>query len=413
MLRLMCVIGCLALAACTAAPQPEHTAKAGRLPVILISLDGFRPDYLHKGQTPNLDLLGEQGLLADGMHSSFPSITFPNHYTLVTGLRPDEHGVVGNLMDDPTITGDTHFSLSKHEAVTDARWWNEAEPAWVTAKKQGLRTATMFWPGSEAPIHDVRPDDWRRFDVQVPATDRVDQVLDWLERPAARRPDFVTLYFENADEAGHEFGPDIRRVAPALGTIDNAIGRLMLGLRDAHLDANIIVVSDHGMAATSAARIIQLNSVVPTGSVHIVSDGAYAGINPRPGYESQLAQALSRPTPHMACWPKDQIPARFHFGRNPRVPAWLCLADIGWTISHDGIVPKIADGGTHGYDNMAPEMTATFIAHGPAFRPGTHIAAFDNVDVYPLVMHLLGAQPLPNDGTLAPFEAALVPQTGH
>ena len=390
----------------TAQEAPVATAQAQKAPVILVSIDGFKPTYLQRGVTPTLNALADKGVLADVMHPSFPSITFPNHYTLVTGLRPDHHGIVGNNMDDPTMP-DQHFSLGNHTAVVDRRWWDQAEPVWVTAEKHGVHAATMFWPGTEADIHGVRPTDWRTFDGKLPPAQRVDVLLGWMDKPAAERAGFFTLYFDDVDHAGHEFGPDTPQVTEAVGKVDQAMSRLVAGLTARHINANIVVVSDHGMASTSADRVIYLNKLVDTSRLKVITSGTYAGIEPAPGQASLVSQALVKKHAHMECWNKWDIPARYEYGHNPRVPSIVCLADVGWLIfaAED---PKIhANGGAHGYDQMSQEMGALFIAHGPAFKEHMTLPAFDNVDVYPLLMKLIDVPALPSDGHLASTAAAL------
>lgn len=386
-------------AANTTATAPAALSYRAPLaaPVILVSIDGFRPDYLKRGVSPTLNALASQGVLADVMRPSFPSITFPNHYTLVTGLRPDRHGIVGNTMVDAAIPG-VKFTLSNRDAVTDRRWWDQAEPVWVTAEKNGVRSATMFWPGSEAAIHGVRPSEWRMFDGKVTPDQRVDTLLGWLDKPAAERPSMLTLYFDDVDHAGHDDGPDSQMVTEAVAHVDRALARLMAGLKARQIEANLVIVSDHGMAATSAQRTIVLDQLVPASSFRMVNSGTYAAFEAVPGKEAELEAALLKPHAHMQCWKKAQIPARFEFGRNPRVPSYLCLAETGWLIFADQNPKNRSNGGAHGYDNLAPEMGALFIAHGPAFRPAARLQSLDNVDVYPLLMRLIQVPALASDG---------------
>ena len=192
-----------ALAAC--APPTRTAPPPADTPLLLISIDGFRASYFELGLTPNLERLAGDGVRAQWMTPSYPSLTFPNHYTLVTGLRPDHHGVIHNSMSDAAIG---KFKVADREAVGDTRWWNGGEPIWIGAKKAGLRSATLFWPGSEAPIHGLRPDRWRPFDAKVDEDARVDEVLGWLGEPADTRPHVATLYFDALDHEGHEHGPD-------------------------------------------------------------------------------------------------------------------------------------------------------------------------------------------------------------
>jgi len=391
----------LALVAGTVAAQPAH-------PVILVSMDGFRPDYLARGVTPNLNRLAAAGARAVAMRPSFPSITFPNHYTLVTGMRPDHHGIVDNTMIDKAVS-DRRFTLSNAEAVVDRRWWDQAEPVWVTAERHGIRTGTMFWPGSEAAIHGVRPTVAPRFDGKLPADARVDMLLSWLDRPAGQRFGFMTLYFDDVDHAGHTFGPAAPQTTEAVALVDQAIGRLLEGLASRHIDANLVIVSDHGMVDVSSERVLPLYRALPPDSYEEVTSGPYAAINPSsPDKEEALAAALAMPLAHMQCWRKQEIPARLAYGRNARVPAFLCLAEPGWSIVFSEKSAAKVKGGKHGYDNAAPDMAATFIAAGPAFKPGVVLPAFDNVDVYPLLMRLLDVAPLPSDGDITPLLPALV-----
>lgn len=414
--RIVALAAAFALPACTtaqsvpvaspAAAAPAVSAPAERrAPVtILVSIDGFRADYLERGVTPNLVALAQSGISA-AMRPSFPSITFPNHWTLVTGLRPDRSGIVGNKMEDPRKPG-VVFTM----ATDDPFWWTESEPLWVTAERAGIRTATMFWPGSNVDWQGTRPTDWQQFNGAVSDRQRVDAIIDWLRRPADTRPQFLTLYFDEVDHAGHEFGPDHARTTEAVATVDKAIGRLRDGLAALGQPANLVIVADHGMAGLSADRVIPLYRSPAFADMHVVTDGPYAGVDPLPGKEAAVAAALLRPDPHMQCWRKAEIPARLAYGHNPRVPAFICLAQVGWWIQ--GMAPRpdrpFMLGGAHGYDNEAPEMRALFIATGPAIRPAGSIATFDNVDIAPLLRDLIG---LPAgtglDGDDAPFRAAL------
>ena len=393
------VLALLAPPALAQAPKPAPLT-------ILVSLDGFRADYLQRGVTPNISALAADGVRAVAMRPSYPSLTFPNHYTLVTGLRPDHHGIVNNTMVDLKKPG-VVFTMAKHDIESDPFWWDGAEPLWVTAENQGVRTATMFWPGSDAPIRGVQPHDWKLFDKDFVADARVDQVLDWLKRPAAERPRFVTLYLNQVDSIGHSDGPDSRELNEALKETDGSVGRLVAGLKALGLfdQADLIVVADHGMAAISHDRVIALDDIMPHAQYRAVSVGAEAGIIATPAAEAELL----KPHPHMSCWRKAEMPARFHYGQNPRVPPDVCLAETGWLILPFLGARQRIQGGTHGYDPDDPTMAALFVAHGPAFRKGAVQPAFDNVDVYPLLAKLIGVKPQPNDGHLADLAPSLIP----
>ena len=379
-------------------------AAADRPPLILVSIDGFRADYLDRGVSPKLSALAAGGVRAERMIPSFPSITFPNHYTLVTGLYPDHHGVVNNTFEDPKLAGVFKMS-SKEEA-----WWDEATPIWVTAERQGMPTATMFWPGSEVAIHGVRPQHWEPFNAAVSVNERVDKVLGWLDLPKAQRPGFLTLYFDLVDTNGHLFGPDSPQINLAIAKVDGAIGRLTDGLKARGITANLIIVADHGMAAVAPERTLVLDDVIDPKAVHIVFDDAVSGIDIPATPEGQAARrALITPHEHMTCWNKADIPARFHYGANPRVPDVICAAEVGWLIeTREGLARRhFPLRGEHGYDNQDPRMGALFIASGPAFKTGLTIKPFANVDVYPLMTRVLGLKPEPNDGRLSEISAAL------
>jgi len=370
---------------------------------ILVSIDGFRADYLQRGLTPNLSALAGQGISAS-MRPSFPSKTFPNHYAIVTGLRPDRNGIVGNKMEDPRRPGET-FTMKNDE---DPFWWSEAEPIWAGAEKAGIRSASLFWPGSVIAYDGIRPEDWFPFDENVTMTQRVDTTLDWARRPAAIRPRFVALYFDTVDTAGHRHGPDSPELNQALHDVDIQIGRLRGGLAELKQPANIVIVADHGMAATSPDRVVMLHDIAAPADYHVVDEGPVALIDPLPGHEAALAASLLRPIAHAHCLRKQDLPERLHYGHNPRVAAFVCEADMGWLLL-DKISEKWGvDAGSHGYDNQAPEMQALFIAAGPDIAAKGTIPTFDNVDVYALLRDLLRMPAKPDvDGTDAPFLRAL------
>lgn len=409
------------LSACAVpVPLPLNTvstaAREERAPVtILISIDGFRPDYLDRGATPELSALAAAGA-SGAMRPSAPSVTFPNHWTLVTGLRPDRHGIVANSFEDARRPGQT-FTM----ASDDPFWWNDAEPIWVTAERAGVRTATVSWPGSNVAwggtattgahrriTGGVRPRDWHQYNEAVSDGQRVDAAIDWLRRPAATRPRFVTLYFDRVDTAGHEHGPDAPETTAAVAQVDAAIGRLRRELAAMGQPANLVIVADHGMAETRVERTIRLDRILGAGDYRLVFGGAVVGIEPVAGRETKVAAALLRPHDGMTCYRKAALPAALGYGRNARVPSFVCTVEVG-RVAYDK--PPRADqpriGGAHGYDPAHPTMRALFLASGPAFRPGVKLAPFDNTAVAPLLRELLG---LPAgtglDGTAVPFEGA-------
>ena len=408
--RLFAALLAAGLQACVTQPleAPKTVAvapaEARKAVTILISIDGFKPDYLARGVTPNLNALADAGISA-AMRPSFPSITFPNHWTIVTGLRPDRNGIVGNKIEDPGHPGMT-FNMQSEEPF----WWAQAEPIWITAEKAGIHSATMFWPGANVAFDGKRPQDWQQYGHEVSNRQRVDAIIDWLRRPADTRPAFFTLYFDAVDSAGHANGPDSPKTTAVVGEVDAAIGRLRSELTALGQPANFVIVADHGMAAISPDRVVRLDQNLPEGSYRFVVSGPYAGIEPMPGKEAALAAAIAKPVPHAQCWPKAQMPVALHYGRNPRVPAFVCLAETGWLILDKPPAADMADKyrGAHGFDPTDPQMAALFIASGPAIKPAGKIAGFDNVDVAPLLRDLLGLPAGKDlDGSDAPFRGAL------
>ena len=409
MTRLSSALLLLFLAAC--AGVPAAAAESPRA-LLLISLDGTHPAFLGRGDTPHLDRLAREGVQAQWMTPSYPSLTFPNHYTLVTGLRPDHHGIVHNTMQDPVLG---RFWLSNREAVGDGRWWG-GEPLWVGAERAGLATATLSWPGSEAAVQGVRPTRWTLFDAQRPIAERVDTVAGWLSEPAATRPRLVTLYFEHVDSAGHNHGPDSDQVRQALREVDAGIGELLSRLDQAGVleSTDIVVVSDHGMARVDEGHVVVIEDMVDPQWVELVSSGQVVGFNPRPGHLEQAEAALLGRHAHYQCWHKSGLPARWHYGSHPRIPAIVCQMDVGWDAVPRQYLERRPAGtrGSHGFDPAEPAMRAIFIARGPSFRQGATLPAFDNVDVYPLLARLLGIPAAPNDGdpgTLLPALRQLSP----
>jgi predicted AlkP superfamily pyrophosphatase or phosphodiesterase len=403
---ILLVIVAALLAGCAAGPA-RHGPYA---PLILISFDGYRADYIERGFSPNLEALARDGVHAAAMRPAFPTLTFPNHYAIVTGLYPDHSGIVHNRIRDP-VSG-KRFVYSNPKTNWEPFWWLGV-PLWVGIERAGRHAATMFWPGSDVAIDGVRPQHWRAFDAAVTPDERVRQVLGWLDLPAAQRPDFVTLYFEQVDHAGHHGGPGSAEVNAALREVDAALGQLLAGLEQRGLadTANLVIVSDHGQAPAGADRVIVLDDVVDPADIVLDYTGVLAGFAARAGREAQVENAVLSKHEHMRCWRKGELPARLHYGTSPRIPPLLCLADDGWQIFTRQFMAKpdvYISRGEHGYDNADPNMRALFVAHGPAFRHGLEVAEFDNVDVYPLLAHVLHIQPAANDGDYDAVKSMLV-----
>ncbi len=372
--------------------------------VILISLDGFRFDYLNKYKPKTLSKLAKDGVRAKWMIPSFPTKTFPNHYTIATGLYPEHHGIIENNIYD----FDTVFSLGKREEVQNSRWWL-GEPIWVTAEKQGQKAGAFFFPGTEAEIAGFRPTFWNTYDGKIPNKTRVETILGWLDLPVAERPTIYTLYFSDTDDAGHQSSPDSPELAEAIKKVDSDLKILYDGLktRGVNKKVNIIIVSDHGMAPVKAENSVLLDEIFDfEDTERILWTGEIVQIFPKDGKEDLIMSKL-KDTQHVTCWRKSGIPARLNYDKSPRIAPVVCSAEEGWYMTSNERLErdKKREGwgqkrGAHGYDNKYQSMQATFIAHGAAFKKGKVVEPFENIEVYNLMCKILNLKPAKNDGNL-------------
>lgn len=372
--------------------------------VILISLDGFRYDYLDKYRPETLGMLARKGVRARWMIPSFPTKTFPNHYTVATGLYPANHGIIENNIYDAGF--DAVFGLHLREEVQNARWWG-GEPIWVTAERQGQRAAAFFFPGTEAAVKGVRPTFWKEYDGRIPNEERVDQILKWLDLPAAERPTVFTLYFSDTDDAGHQFSPDSPELERAVEKVDSDLRRLFDGLKKRGIEnrVNLIITSDHGMATVEAEKYVLLDDYFELVlAERILWTGEFVQIFPKSGAEDEIMSGLEK-IENASCWRKADIPERFKYRNNPRIAPIVCSADVGWYLTGKERLEELKKRpdwpqkrGAHGYDNQAELMRATFIAHGPAFKKGLVVEPFENIHVYNLMCRILNLAPAPNDG---------------
>jgi predicted AlkP superfamily pyrophosphatase or phosphodiesterase len=311
-------------------------------------------------------------------------------------------------MRDPRLGA---FSLSNREAIGNGAWWG-GEPVWVSAEKAGLPTATLFWPGSEAAIQGVRPTRWKPYDETMPVTARVDTVLAWLSEPETTRPRFATLYVETLDDAGHSHGPDSVEMGSALREVDAAMGRLLDGLASRALldEVNLIVTSDHGMAPVVPGNTVAIEEMVDSKDAAVVSTGQSVGFSPLAGREREAYAKLLGKHRQYDCWRKSELPERWHYGRHPRVPEIVCQMHEGWDAAPRATLAKRPPGvtrGSHGFDPALTSMRTIFIARGPSLRSGLVVPAIENVDVYPLLMSLLGLEPAAHDGNPRALAPAL------
>lgn len=381
--------------------------------VLLISLDGFRYDYLAKYAPANLNSLARTGERARWMIPSFPSKTFPNHYTIATGLYPQNHGIVENNIYDPGF--DAVFMLSDRGEIEKSRWWL-GEPIWVTAEKQGQKTASVFYPGTEGEIAGSRPSYWKAYDKELSNTVRVDTILSWLDLPVDQRPTFLALYFSDTDDAGHAFGPISRETKKAVLKVDQELGRLIMGLkaREIFTQINLIIVSDHGMTTVNWNNAILLDKFDPKLAKRVFWTREIVSIFPRDGKEDEIYQSLKRKLPPQArVYRKAEMPARFHYSQSPRIAPLLVLPAEGWILTNSRAFAEMVKDktkrpkGGHGYDNRLPSMRAIFIAHGEAFKKGKIVEAFENIQVYNIMTKILGLKPARNDGNYVAAKAVL------
>jgi predicted AlkP superfamily pyrophosphatase or phosphodiesterase len=370
--------------------RPEHLAKPS---LLLVSFDGFRADYLDRLTLPNFRRVIARGVRAEALRPVFPAITFPNHYSLVTGLYPGHHGIVENSFFDPARNA--AYSFRNEATVTDGTWYG-GEPIWVTGESQGMVTACFFWPGSEA---GVRPTFWNKYDGTVSNANRVAAVLDWLRLPDTRRPHLITLYFSDIDSASHRGpvgGPDVEKAVIAM---DAALGTLLDGIEALPNRDRVILLltSDHGMADTSAAQTVQLSSVVDTSNIRPSFSGPVTGLHVSGGPENaeRVRDRLNAKLTHGHAYLRQDLPERYHLRETPRAGDVIVVMDEGWTMATSIINRGLIQNtwGEHGWAPDVASMRAIFLIAGPGIRKGVTIPEVENVDVYPLMTELLGLKP--------------------
>ncbi|HPD95829.1 MAG TPA: ectonucleotide pyrophosphatase/phosphodiesterase [Tenuifilaceae bacterium] len=365
--------------------------------VILISLDAFRWDYNTIYQTPTLNDIASKGVKAKSLISCYPSKTFPNHYSIATGLHPDHHGIVNNSFYDKDLG---YFRLGDRKSVENGNFY-KGEPIWVTAEKQGKKTASYYWVGSEAPIEGIQPTYWKRYDQNIPFVNRIDTVISWLSLPENKRPRLITFYYHEPDMISHKYGPVSDQTKEVVEQLDSLLGVFITRLQALPIanKINIIVVSDHGMTETSSERVINLSNYVSKDWFQYISGGnPVYSLQPKKENYNEALEKL-KTIKHLNVWKRNEIPKRYVYGTNPRINDLLLEPELGWSLSWTDNVQRY-DGGTHGYDNMQPDMQGIFYAMGPAFKSGYEHDSFQNIDIYPLIARILGLKPAKVDGNL-------------
>ncbi len=373
-------------------------AAAGEY-VVMLSMDGFRWDYAQRVPTPNLDRIAASGVVAEYVKPAFPSNTFPNHYTIATGLYPDNHGIVNNSFYCPQM--DMTYRMRDREAVENGDFY-DGEPIWVTAENQGVTSASYFWVGSEAPIKGVQPTYWKEYDTSISFGDRIDTVAYWLQLPEEIRPGLITFYFNEPDGQGHRTGPESREIDMLVMELDSLIGVFIGKMEQLPVadKINIIVTSDHGMTQRSPGRYINLEDYIDREWVDI-----WFGGNPMMMWRAaenmtDTIYSILSEVENMNIWRTGELPERLNFGHNPRTLDLVLLAANGWNIGWGEEFGQSLSGGGHGWDNEKKDMHTIFYAMGPAFKEGHRHSAFELVDIYPLIAHIIGLRPAETDGRI-------------
>ncbi|MGI4855282.1 MAG: ectonucleotide pyrophosphatase/phosphodiesterase [Janthinobacterium lividum] len=381
-------------------PNNAHALKQHY--VVLVSLDGFRYDYPQEHGAPNITALAQAGANApNGMLPSYPSLTFPNHWTLVTGLRPEHHGIVRNSFYDPQRRETYSY---KDSALNGDGTWYGGTPLWSLAEQQGMRAASFFWPGSEAEVAGERPDDYVHFLDTLPDEKRIDQVLAWLALPPAQRPHLITLYYSNTDHAGHYHGPDSAETREAVHHVDALVGELRKRLDATGLPVDMIVLADHGMVRIDP-EWIQLDRFADLSHTKVQEWLLYPDSEAET--EKVYAQFRAHPDPRFTVYRRKDVPAELHYSANARIGDPVIIPN-GPYIAHLHATDTKPNPGDHGYDPMKlTAMRALFLANGPDIRKGVSLPVFPNVDVYDLIAKLLNLKPAANDGELGPLKQAL------
>jgi len=365
---------------------------------VILSLDGFRWDYPAKVSTPNLDKIAREGVKAVSLIPSFPSKTFPNHYSIATGLVPDHHGIVNNSFYDTLLK--KAYSIGDRNARFNPEFYG-GEPIWVTAAKQGVRTASFYWVGSDVAVQGIQPDYWKHYNDKVSFAARIDTIIKWLSLPFGKRPKLIMAYYHEPDGIGHDFGPDDRRTLSLVHELDSMTGLLydqIKRLPDSN-NINFMVVSDHGMGPITSLQNTTLRDYIPeTWPVRIEGGNPNYNIYSSGPWVDSVYMALSI-APGIKVWKPAAVPLFLNYGTNPRVGDLIVVADSAWSVTLNHPESDFT-GGTHGYDIRNTDVHAIFYAAGPDFKQGFIQPAFQNIHIYSLLAHLLGIIPAKTDGDL-------------
>jgi ectonucleotide pyrophosphatase/phosphodiesterase family protein 5 len=355
--------------------------------VLLISFDGFRWDYVSRGITPALSKTAEDGVHALTLRPTFPTKTFPNHYSIITGLHPENHGLIANSFINPE-TGNW-YSLGDSNAVKDTNWY-QGEPFWETAERNNIKTASMFWPGSEQKGKFKHPTYVKKYDHNMPYIDRVDTVISWFKKPIKTRPQFVTLYFHDTDSYGHEYGPNSPEINESIKRMDSVFNYLVDQLKEINFydSLNIIALSDHGMNATSPSRAINVADILSEFDVDIFDSGPVLRVHPLKSEVDSVYNKLKTNESHFRVYRKEELNNHFNYSNHEFIPPLIVVADMGWSLINKQGKEYRYGLGNHGYEKDHLDMHGLFIAKGPAFKAGYKTGTIWNIDIYPLLSEI-------------------------
>jgi predicted AlkP superfamily pyrophosphatase or phosphodiesterase len=375
--------------------------------VILISFDGFRWDYCNRGITPNIELLVKEGVKASSLQPVFPTKTFPNHYSIVTGLYPENHGIIFNNFHDPYTN--TDYKIWDTTEVRNSRWYR-GEAIWETLKFEGVKSASYFWPSSGVDEELKRPDYLYYYVRKDPLINKVNAAIEWLQLPYNKRPHLLTLYFSTTDHGGHNFGPDSEGNNLVISSIDSTLGLLLselekTGMRDS---VNIILVSDHGMTEVSMDRVVNIEEILTGYNCAYSNHGPVMMIEPQKDQVDEVYEMLKKNENHFTVYKKKNIPDYLHFKNNPFISELILISELGWsTVINENLkwIKPESFNGNHGYDNTELDMHGIFIASGPVFKNSFSTGTLNCLDVYPLLCKIFNVIPNANiDGRLDRIE---------
>ena len=372
--------------------------------LLVVSLDGFRWDYPQKYKLPHFDSIAYKGVKAKSIQPCFPTVTFPNHYSMATGLYPDNHGIVQNKFYDPDLK--LTYKIGDSKMVMDSRFYN-GEPIWVTAEKQGVKSASFYWVGSEAKIKNIQPSYWKIYENKIPFNQRIDTLMHWFQLPESERPHLVLFYLPEPDGISHDFGPNSKETQQMVSYLDsimwvmvNKISSLPIGKK-----INIIITSDHGMAELNSKKNIVIDDYLKPEWIK-----GFYGYNPTYNLSvnenclDSVYNALKK-VEHLNVWKANKLPKRLHYGKNKRIGNIVLMAEDGWSISRKK--DKLPYGGAHGYDIENMDMHGIFYAIGPAFKTNYTTSTFSNINLYPLMAKILKLKPAKTDGKLSEIKQVL------